>query len=86
MELRMPLAVFDIKGIPATRRERIEGAVVAGGKHVRDAYEAWIATDPFKGDVRVILTGLEGFERRVTFAVDEEPPEITRRVKATLDD
>jgi hypothetical protein len=27
----MPLTVFDIKGIPGHRRERIEAAVVAGG-------------------------------------------------------
>ena len=38
----MPLTVFDTKGIPATRRERIEAAVVAGGKHVAAPHEAWI--------------------------------------------
>ena len=30
----MPLTVFDCKGISATRRERIEAAVEAGGSHV----------------------------------------------------
>jgi hypothetical protein len=30
----MPLLVFDRKGIPATRRERIQAAVEAGGRHV----------------------------------------------------
>jgi hypothetical protein len=30
----MSLTIFDCKGIPATRRERIEAAVEAGGKHV----------------------------------------------------
>jgi hypothetical protein len=30
----MPLTVFDMKGIPGHRRERIEAAVVAGGRHV----------------------------------------------------
>jgi hypothetical protein len=34
----MPLTVFDTKGIPAHRRERIEAAVTAGGKHVRELY------------------------------------------------
>jgi hypothetical protein len=29
----MPLTVFDVKSIPGHRRERIEAAVVAGGKH-----------------------------------------------------
>jgi hypothetical protein len=49
---RMPLTVFDIKGVPGDRRERIETAVVAGGKHVTAPHEAWIASDPFKRGVR----------------------------------
>ena len=36
----MPLTVFDCKGIPATRRERIVAAVEAGGKHLRDSIRA----------------------------------------------
>ena len=43
----MPLTVFDTKGIPAIRRERIVTAVEAGGKHIQKPYEAWITTDPF---------------------------------------
>jgi hypothetical protein len=35
----MPLTVFDIKGVPGHRRERIETAVVNGGKHVSPPYE-----------------------------------------------
>jgi hypothetical protein len=31
----MPLTGFDVKGIPGHRRERIEAAVAAGGKHTR---------------------------------------------------
>ena len=38
----MPLTVFDCKGIPAVRRDRIEAAVVAGGRHRTDQYEGWI--------------------------------------------
>ena len=82
----MPLVIFDCKGVPATRRERIEAAVEAGGKHVRESYEGWIAADPFKGGVRVLITGLHGFERTVTFAMDEEPAVITERVRATIDE
>jgi hypothetical protein len=48
----MSLLVFDCKGIPATRRERIEAAVEAGGKHVKEQYEGWIAADPFRGGVQ----------------------------------
>jgi hypothetical protein len=82
----MPLTVFDTKGVPAHRRERIEAAVAAGGKHVSALYEGWIGTDPFRRDVRVIITGPHGFERRAAFAMDEDPAEITRRVRETIDD
>lgn len=53
-----------------TRRERIEAAVEAGGKHLKEAYEAWISSDPLRGGVRVLLTGPLGFERTVQFAMD----------------
>jgi hypothetical protein len=82
----MPLTVFDCRGIPALRRDRIEAAAVAGGRHQSDLYEAWISTDPFHRDVRVIITGPHGFERRAAFAVDEDSAEFTRRVRATIDD
>jgi len=82
----MPLTIFDCKGIPALRRERIEAAVVAGGQHLSDPYEGWIATDPLRGDVRVIITGPHGFERRAAFAIDDDVAEITRRVRETIDD
>jgi hypothetical protein len=59
----MPLIIFDCKGIPATRRERIETAVEAGGRHVKEQYEGWIAADPFRGGVRVVIIGPQGFER-----------------------
>ena len=38
----MPLTIFDVKGVPGNRRERIEAAVVAGGKHLSEPYEGWI--------------------------------------------
>ncbi|MGA3241966.1 MAG: hypothetical protein ABSG03_37405 [Bryobacteraceae bacterium] len=41
----MPVTVFDIKGLPGHRRERIEAAVVAGGKHTKAPQKAWIAAD-----------------------------------------
>ena len=39
--LTMPLTVIDTQGIPATRRERIEAAVQAGGKHIKDSPPAY---------------------------------------------
>jgi hypothetical protein len=82
----MPLTVFDCKGISATRRERIEAAVEAAGQHLAQAYEGWIAADPFRGGIRVLITGPQGFERTVTFALDEAPATIAQRVKETIDD
>ena len=58
----------------------------AAGKHTRENYEAWITADPFRGGVRVLITGPQGFERTVQFAMDEDPVEITERVRATLDE
>lgn len=69
----MPLTVFDTKGISATRRERIEQAVVVAGKHLREPYAAWLSTDPFRGGVGVMITDLNGFQRQAAFAMDEEP-------------
>ena len=82
----MPVTVFDIKGIPGHRRKRIEAAVVAGGKHVSGPHEAWIAADPFRGGVKVLITGPQGFERTVTFKIDDGPAVITERVRETLED
>jgi hypothetical protein len=82
----MPLLVFDCKGIPATRREQIETAVEAGGRHIKEPYEGWIAADPFSGGVRLIITGQPGFERTVLFALDEDPAIITQRVRETIDE
>jgi len=46
----MPLIVFDCKGT----------AVEAGGKHVKEQYEEWIAADPFRGGVRVLINRATG--------------------------
>ena len=77
----MPLTVFEIKGVPGNRRERIEAAVVGGGKQARGPHEAWIAADPFKVVFRVLITGPQGFERSVVFSLDDDPAEIAERVK-----
>ena len=39
----MPFTIFNINGTPATRRERIEAAVVAGGKRMSAPHEGWNA-------------------------------------------
>ena len=56
----MPLIVFDCKGIPATLAIGLKAAVEAGGRHMKEQYEGWIAADPFRGGVRVVITRLQG--------------------------
>ena len=56
----MPLTVFDIKGIPGHRRERIEAAVIAGGKDATGAHEAWIAADVLTCGVKVLIARAQG--------------------------
>ena len=67
------------------RRERIEAAVVAGGRQATGPHEAWIATDPFRGGVKVLITGPHGFERTVTFALDDDPAVIAEQVREMED-
>ena len=81
----MPITVFGVKGVPGIRRELIEAAVVAGGRQARGPHEAWIAADPFKGGIRVLITGPNGFERTLTLALDDDPAVIAERVRETLE-
>jgi hypothetical protein len=82
----MPLTVFALQGIPGNRRERIEAAVVAGGRHASGPHEAWIVADPFNRGFRVLITGPRGSERTVTFAIDDDPAAIAERVRETLEE
>jgi hypothetical protein len=82
----MPLTVFDCKGTPATQRERIEAAVEAAGRHLAQPFEAWIASDPLRGGVRVLITGLREFERTVTFDLADAPAVIAERIRETIQD
>jgi hypothetical protein len=82
----MPITVFDIRGIHGPLRERIEGAVMAGGKHTTGLHEAWITTDPLEGGYKVLITGPHGFERMVMCAFDDVPSEIAERVRQTVED
>ena len=60
--------------------------MVASGRNVRGPHEAWIAADPFKGGFRVLITGPQGFERTVMFALDDDPAVIAERVRETLEE
>ena len=80
----LPLTVFETRGIPATRRERIIAAIEAGGKNASGPFEAWATVDG-RGSVRVVITGPQDFDRRVLFAVDESEAEITERVRRTME-
>jgi len=82
----VPITVFEIKGIPATRRERIEAAVEAAGRDLAGPHEAWIAADPFRGGFSVLITGPHGLERKGVFTNDDEPALISDRIRETLAD
>ena len=84
--MQMPLTVFDCQGVPATQRERIEAAIEAAGRHLTQPFEAWVAADPLRGGVRVMITGPEGFDRAVTFDLADDPAVITQRVRETIED
>jgi hypothetical protein len=77
--------VFEIEGISATRREAIEAAIEAAGRHLSSPHEAWISADPPRGGFRVLVTGPHGLERAVSFAMDEEPGVITAHLRAVLE-
>jgi hypothetical protein len=81
----MPLTVFQTRGIPSARRERIIAAIEAGGKHISGPFEAWVTADD-SGHVHVVITGPQNFDRRVLFAVDEAETEITERVRRTVEE
>jgi hypothetical protein len=75
-----------MRGIPGHRRERIEAAVVAGGKYTSGQHEAWITADPFRGGFRVLITGPHGFQRTVTCALDDHPDVIAEWVRQTVEE
>jgi len=60
--------------------------VIAGGRHAAGPHEAWIAAGPFSGGFRVLITGPHGFERTVTFAIDDDPAVIAERVRETVEE
>jgi hypothetical protein len=60
--------------------------VVAGGRHTTGPHEAWIAADPFNGGFRVLITGAHGFERTVTFALDDDPAVIVERLREPMEE
>ena len=73
------------EGHPRPCREHTKAAVVAGGKHV-GARTGVIAADPFRGGVKALITGPHGFERTVTFPLDEDPALIAERVRESLEE
>jgi hypothetical protein len=45
-----------------------------------------LPADPFRGGVRLVITGPQGFEQMVLFALDEDPAVITERVTQTIEE
>ena len=82
---RTPLTIFGVKDIPETWREMIEAAIEKGGRRLAHTHEAWVATDSLARRRESSDHRNPKGERRMLFAIDEEPAEITSRVKETLD-
>jgi hypothetical protein len=61
-------------------------SIILRGRETAEPHGAWIAADQFRGGVRVLITGPQGFEQIVTFALDEEPDVITQGIRQTLED
>jgi hypothetical protein len=53
----------------------------AAGPRPAPPCEAQIAADPFRAGFRMLITGLQGFERTVAFARGEAAATITRLVR-----
>jgi hypothetical protein len=45
-----------------------------------------LRADPFKGGLRVLITGPQGFERTALLAIDDDPAIIAARVRQKLED
>jgi hypothetical protein len=65
--------------------ERIEAAVEAAGQRLAQSYEGLDCRGPFRGGVRVLITGPHGFEGPVAFARDEAPTTIMQRFRETIE-
>jgi hypothetical protein len=46
----------------------------------------WIAADPFKKGVRVLIKGPQGFEHTAVFALDDDAAVIAERVRDTMEE
>lgn len=77
----MPPTVFETKGVPATRRQGIE----AGGSW-RPAHLRAVRGSDNGRSVQTRRADPRALSARCSFAQDEQPAEITRRVRETLDD
>jgi hypothetical protein len=82
----MPIIIFDCKGVTATPRAHRGRRRSWRPATSKESYEGWIAADPFRGGIRVLMTGPHGFQRTLMFAMDEDPAVITERVRATIDE
>jgi hypothetical protein len=66
---------------PACGPQKFRSAGHASGLH-----QAWIAADLSTGGVKLLITGPQGLERTLTFAVDDDPAVIAERVRETMED
>jgi hypothetical protein len=78
------IAVLEIQGIPAERRESTRAALVAGGQGFSGNYEAWIVPARRPPGYFVRIIGARGFYREAQFTGRETEAEIVERVRETM--
>ena len=77
-------SITDINGIPGTRREQVTAAILAGGQHLSEGYEAWIVAARRPPGYALRVIGPRGFYREVKFAGHETAAEITESTRRAL--
>jgi hypothetical protein len=76
MRIEMELRMISITvGLMMRCKEQLTGQLAFYGQTKQES-----------GGVRVLVTGPQGFERAVLFALDEDPVVITERVRETIDE
>jgi hypothetical protein len=77
--------VFSINGVPRARRECIEAALVeAAGTRLARIDHGSPPTRSMNG-FRVLITVPHGFERTVTFGIDDDPAVIAERGREAVE-
>jgi hypothetical protein len=79
-------AAVEMNRAPPERRSQFAWVVVASGKHVNRPARGGNRGRRVHGGVKVLITEPHGFDRTVTFALDDDPAIIAERVRETMEE